>query len=212
MTTFTTSTCATVNLLPVRRRTHAQRMQLVRRWVAGLGIWCLSLGIASAVILVGSRSSNATFSAFETSTNALEASKAQLASIDTQRSLYRKKVAAARAVGHHPDWSILLSMLARDRGSTISFENIEITHTLQAPAPTSTRQPAKPVRQDDRFSLSLAGFADSVASINAFAVRLEESGLFESVSRLDAGGTTERGAAFRIVCELKDASEPRSKP
>lgn len=197
-----------VNLLSPARRERARRRLLTRRWAGGLVIYALTLGGLSLTALLSSRVPTSTESEMATLRTELSGSEGQLKTLLTQQADLRKRVNAARAVGHHPDWSVLLRMIASRRGEAMTFDEVMLTHRVETSAPErkSDGKPAPVVRREF-YDLTLAGVTDHVRSVNTFVVALEESGLFDRVRRVESNAPDARGTYFRVICTMRDGQD-----
>lgn len=197
-----------VNLLSPARRERARRRLLTRRWVGGLAIYALTLGGLSLTALLSSRVRTSIESEMAALTTELKGSEGQLKTLLTQQADLRKRVNAARAVGHHPDWSVLLRMIAGRRGEAMTFDEMTLAHRVETVvSERKTEGKPAPTLRREYYDLTLAGVTDHVRSVNAFVVALEESGLFDRVRRVEANAPDERGTYFRVICTMRDGQD-----
>lgn len=95
------------------------------------------------------------------------------------------RLAAARAVGVHPDYSVLLGLLAGLREGEITLASVAVASRVTTEAlAAGPRSKAKP-KETPHIELALTGLARSPAAVAAFVLRLEKTGLFASVSLTD---------------------------
>ena len=197
-----------VNLLSPARRERARRRMLTRRWAGGLVIYALTLGGLSMTALLSSRVQTSAESELASINAQLERSEAQLKTLQTQQADLRKRVNAARAVGHHANWSVLLRMIVSRRAEAMTFDEMTLAHRVEVVTPERKAQgKTTPAVTQDVYDLTLAGVTDHVRSVNAFVVALEESGLFERVRRGEAGAPDARGTYFRVICTMRDGQQ-----
>lgn len=105
----------------------------------------------------------------------------------------RRELDAARAIGEHPDWSLLLAIVEQSRGDRLEIRSIAVQPTnAPKPAPggaTTARTPVNvPVAagpRPRRYLLRLGGVATDHSALAAFVLRLEGLGVFERVSLVD---------------------------
>jgi hypothetical protein len=218
-----------VNLLPAgRARALASRRRL-RLWTAVLCAYGLLVAGAWAWWGLGARLAAATSTAAPAAEQlrALEDSMAKCQADSTkvraEMTAMRTKLDGARAVGHHADWSILLSMLA-EQGSPprpqIVFERVE----LQPRKPEAGAAQARDAKDKTKaepdapdalgYTLTLEGVAGSQLDVVGYTQLLQQLNLFESVSLV---GTRPRDSVapdapglhlvnFQISCVLTDAA------
>lgn len=123
-----------------------------------------------------------------------EARDSELAYTQAQR-----RIEAARAVGEHPDWSLLLRLLAVLRGDSVVIESITIAPADvpdRARAPGGTPSPARTPGQG-AYSIRMSGVAPSAWAVTQFALRLEESRVFVRVQQGDIQPRAVRGSDVR---------------
>lgn len=126
------------------------------------------------------------------------------------------RLAAARAVGVHPDYSVLLGLLAGLREGEITLASVAVatgvtTEAAPGPGSTGARAKAKP-KEVPHIELTLTGLAKSPTAVASFVLRLEKTGLFASVSLADtalAPPTEHRAVeatAFKVTARFTSAS------
>ncbi len=226
------ATNAPINLLPSHRWDALRRRQRVRSWTVLVGVYALAL--AGAWGCWGLRSSLAAgaeapqtqetcadkISAINTEINKLHADRA---AISASMAEARRTLDAAMAVGHHPDWSVLLDLLTSmgaPPNPTIVFEHVElqprqgpVAKDGKAKAPATAPQASEAPDQWG-YSVVLEGVAGSQVDVAQFAKVLQTLKLFESVSIV---GTRPRDSiapdapglhlvSFQINCTLSDAA------
>lgn len=210
------TTVAGVNLLSSARKARTQRRILTKRWGGGLAVYALALCGATFVVMLSSRVGASIDNELSSASSQLSRAENELKQLQSQQFELRKRVTAARSVGYHADWSILLRMVAGLRGETIHFDDISLTHHVELIAREKSGASEKklpPVRQE-RYELALIGVAKDVRGVNEFVVGLEETGLFERVRRGESSPPDDRGTHFRLICEMRDqpAGSEEKKP
>lgn len=202
-----------LNLLPPERvRTLHLRVR-IRAWMLACvgyalvlgGVWLWMHASAPSPASGADR-----IAEVETSLAALER---DLRDLQRSSSDAADRLATANAVEGHPDWSLLLDLLARSRRDEIAIERITLTPRGGA----GSRPPDRGALRRGPWSLTLAGLGVSQRAVSDFALRLEDSGIFASVAIVEirarggapvAGATAERPALveFSLACTLTDGA------
>lgn len=192
-----------VNLLPASFIEIRQRRARIRAWgmicaihailVAGVGMVSASGGETTATLRtkVGLAQTR-----LENKTKEIDALRRALA--DRAR-----RVDAIRAIADHPNWSILLDMLATLRGTDVVLERVSIDPDT-APPPGSKPGAVPKLR----YQITIEGLARSNAAVLEYALAIQRVGIFESV-RPEQTRQRETGAGdlfgFQLKCVLGDA-------
>jgi hypothetical protein len=227
---------APVNLLPAGRRLALKRRRRLKAWImvlcgyaaALLGVWAWC-GVGARLAAhddqqAGPGSSGSAAQRLATVTADIDRLHNERNKVRSEVVTIHRKLDAARAVGHHADWSVLLQLLAELGGpphTDVVLERIELRpRPAQAndPAAGKPKSPAAAARDNEvpdpwGYSLSLDGLAGSQIDVVRFAAGLEGLQLFESVSIV---GTHPRDStapdapglhlvSFQIACTLTDA-------
>ncbi|MBS0197543.1 MAG: hypothetical protein JSR77_12375 [Planctomycetes bacterium] len=190
-----------VNLVPRSRRIARARAERTRRWAVGLAAYSLLLAAACGVAFAMSRTSGDTgesrLAAVSTEARDLDA---RVKALRAQAAALNSQLASARALGSHPDWSLLLEFLTSLRTDEISFDSVAIESS-------PTNKPGLP----GSYSLHVEGIGKDHRTVAQFAVRLEKAGLFDRVVVADTRAVDqdrESRIAFRIDCTLSDKAKP----
>ncbi|CAG0996421.1 hypothetical protein PHYC_02591 [Phycisphaerales bacterium] len=203
----------TINLLPAHR---VRALRLRRRTRA----WCL-FGVAYILAIIalwstyaaGSGVSTGMAEQISTAKTLLDSNERELEGLQKVLAEARNRVESAKAIVDHPDWSTLLEVLARTRGEDVALERLAL-----AQRPDSVARPGDlPARGP--WTLNVAGAAASHGAATQFVLRLERSGLFESVSLSE---TRERGGSgiagttalidFTVVCTVPNRAPALPPP
>lgn len=202
-----------VNLLPMARFARVRRRALIERWrIAGLLYGVVLLGVWGMFKMsaVQESSDREQLDRLQRDVAALRSTDQQLT---RQITTMRKQLDAALAVGHHPDWGVLLALAAAERGPEVLLEHCEI-RTLKRAEPARdarARRGAKEAAAEPTVrQFVLEGTALSVRAVQDFVLRLEASELFRQVQLGDAqanasGGPGEAMTRFTITCEMVEA-------
>lgn len=213
-----------VNLIPATRRTAANRRARVRTWcavLAGSAVAC-SAGTAAfrAVWLSEGRPVRDEIAAAQATRAEHDA---RLIKLRGEIAGLRRADLAARMIGEHPDWSLLLRAVNQARGDSVALETFELR--ADAPTPTATPQPAQPgaaatpapPRPTERYTLRMRGIATDLARVMEFVGRLEKLGALDSVTMKQSRAELSHGVTvtgFDIECALAEgpAVPPTATP
>lgn len=189
-----------VNLMPRARCVAVRRSARVRFWgvaLAGYGL-LLAAGWAGALSMAAGSAQGVDRMVSEANAEA-EAGEKMVKELRAEVSALSVKVGAARAIAEHPDWSILLGLIAGARGEDVVLETVDLSA-----APVGAKSaPGKPAA----FVLRLAGAARTHQAVTQFTLRMESTGLFEKVSLGDTRAVDREGTAlvaFQVECSLTD--------
>lgn len=207
-----------VNLIPSPRRNAKRRRILIRRWVA----ICVAYG---GVLFAISTTSRAVWDTdCDTLDDRIKTIREQnnrsgraMVSFGREIREAQMKLRANQAIGKLPDWSVLLAMIARNLGKDAVLTQCRLVpiHTTpdgrlpagrqgQAAAFRGDWMSGDPIEAGHRlFSLELTGLGRSQMSVSRFVLRLERTGLFDTVKRGETTRKTfldDKAIAFRLVC------------
>ncbi len=137
-----------------------------------------------------------------------------------------RKLAAAREVSVHPNWTLLLNALAAFKGPDVVLTTLEIKPIMPKAEPTARAagRAAEPVTKPSSgagstkpagFLMTIIGDARTQKSVTDFVLRLEETGIFASVRLVESKskpGPSDAGKApaieiigFSLECRLTEA-------
>lgn len=199
------------NLLP-SKHVHAQaRRRRIFAWVIGAGVYVTVVTIGAVGTYAGTGPSRAAAQRErqEIERN-IEAGKSEIAQLNKQLSDARHRLKTSSEVSKHPDWSILLKVLADLRDPSMLLDSVELSKitTELATKPAAGSKKKAPPPTSTRFVLKLSGLASNLASVPPFVLRLEGIGLFSSVKLVESRAAELNGrsvATFRVECTLTDA-------
>lgn len=143
----------------------------------------------------------------------LEAKRAEKQSLTSRVSDLRRRVDAARAVGHHADWSVLLRHLAMARPPALIMEHCELRRVT-----TTTRTPgvdgkAETVSTETKQVFVISGLAEEMGDVHAFVGKVEGAGIFDRVRLGQTSVVTSSGAGqpaltkYSVECELDEPTQ-----
>lgn len=168
------------NLLPATYRRHLARQDRTARWAAFIAVYTVALVIlwlGSRQYVAGGRSG------LERRVGAIDAEIAGINSGITglkEKSIrVQASLATARSIADHPDWSVLLSLVASLKSSDIEVDRIAL-------GPRAVETKPGSAKGTKGVWVRLSGFAKDHQAIAHFALRLEGAHLFDRVALEDA--------------------------
>lgn len=181
-----------INLIPLERRLARRVGRARRAWLVALGVYA---GLTAAACLVVHLPVHADAprvrADLERLAERLDLAERAVAVVEKSIGEKRTRLAAARAVGEHPDWSLLMESVARARKGEIVLENFDLTTTrveVKAPAQSagaSTPKAGAKPKTKVVYVIKLIGYSPAPGGVFAFARGLEEMGVFEQVAVKD---------------------------
>ena len=219
-------TVSTFNLLPARRRHALARRRRIRAWTPILVVY----GVAVAGVW-GWFSFGASFSSGRPGESAADQLAAVNKDIDARRAQHKsvlddikasqRKLDGAKAVGHHPDWSVLLAKIAEvgaKPSQLVVLDSVEL-RARAAPANQDPKRPGAPAAPADTppgaygYTLVLDGITEKQVNVVNYAEDLQNLVLFENVA-IDWTKPRDNVApdaqvpfhlvSFQITCTLTD--------
>ena len=184
---------SSVNLLPAYRVQAAMKRRTMLAWSFAITGY-------TALLLCACAAFRATWIVEHGASETLVELQAQLAAeqagIRTVTSANRRSEAvlkAASIASDHPDWSIVLAMLAQSRGDGVKLEQVSMT----------------PVTGKSRgMMFKVTGVGATRIEVASFVANLEEQGLFDSVVAVETRAK-ERGESreysFELSCEISES-------
>ena len=199
-----------VNLIPAQRLKARQRRRRVERWTAGTLSYGLALvGVSCVLHLMSVGGERAVATELEQTRAKFQAVNAAIEKIQPKLAEAQTTLVANRSIGGQPDWSILLALLAEllgDDAMLVSCELKPLTDDWSGDRSESLREPAK-ATMAAQYLLRLAGLGQTQAAVSNYLLRLEQTGLFESVSLIETSTVpfhTGSAVAMRIECVLSE--------
>jgi len=192
-----------VNLMPAYRAHARRRRRRLRRWAGALaahaGVLLAAYGFCDAVWGSDTR---ALSGGFDRAAGRIADSRRQIEALQHQLAESQRLLDANRLLADQPDWSLLMAGLGETLG-----EDIVLTHCELGPAPvaltgvTGAPTPAA----GSGFVLALHGFGRSQAAVAQFVLRLEQTGLFDTVKLIKINRESflaGEAVAFQVQCLL----------
>lgn len=206
-----------VNLLPQSRLRAAALRLRVRRWIVGVAIYAAAMG---AVCIAGLTHTGAA----EEDTR-LQLARAQQRLIDAElrtqentaaATQLERSLAAMKAVGEHPDWSILLRLLASQLGDDMVLESVDIQQDAEKLPPSPAAKAAsdaaaaasgKPAEKKDATpAMSPGGAAYTVRITGVGLTQQRVMGYASEIERLGKDDVEHGGNPIFSSVDIKRTS------
>lgn len=199
-----------VNLLPPARFAARRMRRRARGWAASLALYVVCLVVVAPIAApTVSEAARETESKIVATEREIERAEAEMAELKPKLIAAQQALDAARSVSEHPDWSVVLMMMAALREDEVVLESCDLAETRPAapakPAASKGATPAQPVQADGAV-VTASGYARSPVGVTGYALRLEKAGVFRDVQIAETGPREYRGAAmtwFRIKCRVE---------
>jgi len=194
------------NLIPSYRLEARRRRRCIRAWT--VGVTCYALALAS--VYAGYRATwgvdlDAVAGRRQATAQRIHATGRQIAYTQAELAEATCTLKANEVVGGHPDWSLLLMLLARSMNDEVVLRQCTLA-PLKADGRTGAPGPA----DAGGWQLDMTGYGRTVTSVSHYALALERTGLFQEVRLIKtvrqpflAGSATH----FQIRCMLGSAAE-----
>lgn len=195
------------NLLSPAAKLRMRVHDRIRFWSVTLAAYLVILAAGSAIAWNSSRVREVlSASVVDAAQSQAESLERQVDTLYSQVRRQRQLLASELAVGKHPDWSILLSVIARIKGADIELTSLELRPAGEGTQVSRTARPS-------RYSLQLVGTAADHAELAAFVLRMEQQGLFEHVVLVQNSATHEQATrvTFVVQAELDDSPAPEQQ-
>lgn len=201
----------TANLIPLPRRLERQRRTRVRRWFAA---WCaagslMASGVAGAALTWETSTGGVEAELAGVSTKALDVGgdvKLLAAEIDK----CKKKLAANRAVGDQPDWSIVLALVSKVLGEDVHLRKLQVR--IDAPVIPAVI-PGQPVEKkplaaaEPTYIVRLTGLAPTPTAVSKVILELEATQFFTRVELIETksadASQSESGLQNQVMFEIE---------
>lgn len=190
-----------INFIPVPRREVKACRTRLRRWGIGLSIYVAALSVGYGVCASCVRPDTSDLDEqCKVLAAQMKSSKVKVLSLRRELAEAQGRLGAARAVGRHADWGVLLALVARNVGDEVVLARCRLESRERPGAAAAGGGPA------ERLVLELNGFARSQTQVSDFILRLEKTGLFDAV-RLVKTGSEEflsvKAVGFQVACALE---------
>jgi Tfp pilus assembly protein PilN len=182
-----------VNLIPEQRQIRRRRRARTRLWLRMSGAYVTVMALALFFVHTVWKVDNAALA------EDLNATVSRVKQYSSSMLRLRKELAristilqTSRAIRRQPDWSKLLVIIADTLDQDIVLNKCEIATLDKDGREISGRQQEALTSQAvtsllsaRQYRLTLAGLGRQHSAVSKFAVQLEQSGLFDSVSLLN---------------------------
>lgn len=194
--------------LGVRRRARA--------WSLGLGTYATALAVGLCVVILSAPTGEGVRGKVGRVQADVDQARRDLSLVSGEMTRLQRELDAARAVGEHPDWSIVLGLIAGvQQGREVVLE-----HALLSPVmPATTGHPATRRRKTESraqdppvpigYQVVLSGLSKTELDASRFALGLEAVGAFDRVTLVSTRARPIESAtytAFEIRVDLNDAT------
>ncbi len=201
----------TFNLIPAPYAARLHERTVVRWWSLGAAACGMLLTAVAVVSTVTSpRDTDHIIDRMTEASARADAATKQTTRWRIEAARSARELAARRAVGEHPDWSLLLTRLAAELGDTIVLERCDLTASQVAPPATKAGEPQGPTVK--RYTIDVAGLGPTQSQVLRFVSAIESWKVFDKVtleeSRARSIGGVE-GLAFRVRLRLDEESTTR---
>lgn len=224
-----------VNFIPAGVLARQRVRRARRAWVLGLGLATLVLGpVAAGLNRLGRGALESVRQHRVRAEEAAELGGARERQMAGVRHDLERRLAVLDAIAGHPDWSRVLLLLAQVRGEEAAFDQITLerrtvtpaaapgTAAAAAPAGRGTggdgeaagrAASARPPAPVTVMALNLEGPSRTPAAAAGLVVRLEATGLFESVRLVQTRPDGRHGPAsmgFRVEAVFRGADREQA--
>lgn len=187
-----------VNLIPGARNSRRRRRARAVAW-AWACTGCAAALFAGAAAFRAARTIDPAGirGQIDAATARADAAELELARLTARARERERALDAARIVGAHPDWSVLLRAVNASRGESVALESVELVA-----APSTGKDGPR-----ERYVLRLRGVATGVQDVTRFVTALEALGAMEKVWLKDTSARQVRGvnvSGFEIECTLAE--------
>lgn len=200
-----------INLLPPDRLVRLYERRVGRRWLFAVCTYLAGILVIWGMISGGvARESGVRVELAELEESIARKKAENKLESDALKARTREYLAAV-AVGHHPDWSVLMTLAAMERGPDVTLEGCTVREAdMTKPEARGQRTSKTTAKNYRKFEFEVSGLALQARQVHAYAIKLENSGLFDKVNppKITARDPMAPNApsltAFTIVCELTE--------
>lgn len=204
-----------IDLTPMSIAKTLSGRRRARAWSLGVSSYALLVAVGlGAVVLSAPKGDGVRAKAARVQAEVAGARR-DLALVSGEMTRLQRELDAARAVGEHPDWSIVLGLVAGvQQGREVVLEHALLSPSFPAAASAGTRRRrTEPKPQDppvpNGYQVVLSGLAKTELDASRFALGLEEVGAFDRVTLVSTRARPVDRAtltAFEIRIDLSDAT------
>lgn len=202
-----------VNLVPEQRLMAKRRRARIRIWFGLGGAYLAFLGLVLfSVHLIWIVDDRVLAEDFASSTRRVEQYNASILRLRTELARISATLQTHRVINSQPDWSRLLLVVGNTLGDDVVLTYCRLVTLNSEGTVVSTKNQASPTAETvaalfkgQRCVLTLAGFGRLQSEVSQFAVRLEQSGLFDGVNMTHQRREHFRedsAIAFHVECRI----------
>ena len=193
------------NLIPLHRLEAGRRRRRLQAWVAAASVYAAALvAVYVGCVCAWGVDAKALARRHQATGQRVQQIRRQIEKAQADLAEARRTVEANEAISGHPDWSLLLMLLAHHMNESVVLQECSLT-----PGNAEDDPPAEPT-DTGGWRLDMNGFGREVTAVSQFALALEKTGLFNEVRLLKtvrqpflAGQATH----FQIRCDLGTGAE-----
>jgi len=196
------------NLIPSYRLEARRRRRCIRAWTVGVLCYALTLvGAYAGCRVAWGVDLEAVAGRRQAVAQRIHALGQQITYVQGELAEANCSIKANEVVGGHPDWSLLLMLLARNMNDEVVLRQCALGPSK---AGTEDHGPGPDNNAAGAWRLDMTGYGRTVTSVSQYALALERTGLFQEVRLMKtvrqpfmAGSATH----FQIRCALGSAAE-----
>jgi hypothetical protein len=199
-----------LNLIPMQIRSQRKMASRKGRWCAVVVGFGMALVIAGAVWRMAIGTPPDLAARLHMVHGEIDSKSAELNKLTSELAENRTALQLSRAMNGQPDWGFLLALLVKVRGDDVVLSQCEISAPGEVLNAGKTADEGRPV-------LKLQGLARTQAAVSSFTLKLEQTGLFESIERV-SNRQSQAGldaVGFNLECQLKTSiatTKPSHRP
>jgi hypothetical protein len=128
-----------IDLTPMSIAKTLNGRRRARAWSLGLSSYALALAVGLGAVMLSAPTSEGVRAKVARVQTDVDGARRELAQVSGEMTRLQRELDAARAVGEHPDWSIVLGLIAGvQQGREAVLEHVRLAPVL----PTTPNQPA----------------------------------------------------------------------
>jgi hypothetical protein len=205
-----------IDLTPMSIAKSLNGRRRARAWSLGLSSYALALAVGLGAVMLSAPTSEGVRAKVARVQTDVDGARRELAQVSGEMTRLQRELDAARAVGEHPDWSIVLGLIAGvQQGREAVLEHVRLAPVL----PTTPNKPALRRRKADTkvqdppvpigYEVLLSGLARTELDASKFALGLETVGAFDRVTLVSTRARPVDNVtftAFEIRIDLNEAT------
>lgn len=205
-----------IDLTPMSIAKTLSGRRRARAWSLGLSSYATALAVGLGAVMLSAPTSEGVRAKVDRVQADVDGARRELAVVSGEMTRLQRELDAARAVGEHPDWSIVLGLIAGvQQGREVVLEHARLAPVLPTPAnqATTRRRKADTKVQDPPvptgYEVLLSGLARTELDASKYALGLEAVGAFDRVTLVSTRARPVDNVtftAFEIRIDLKEAT------